>query len=97
MDMALGKSLGLDGFTTKFFHHRWFIVKNEVWALVAKSQRISGVLPTLNATFLILIPKEEKMIEPRKFRTISLCNVIYKIITKVIYSYLKSHASSGLP
>ena len=39
--------------------------------------------------FLTLIPKNEGADSPNKFCPISLCNVIYKIITKVIANQLK--------
>ena len=42
-----------------------------------------------NATFLTLIPKEIGSEDPGKFRPIALCNVIYKIITKVIANRLR--------
>jgi hypothetical protein len=45
--------------------------------------------PSLNATFLTLIPKEERVTNPKNFRPIALCNVIYKIISKVIALRLK--------
>jgi hypothetical protein len=48
-----------------------------------------GVLLALNATFLTLIPKEDKANVPNKFFPLSLCNVIYKIISKVISLHLK--------
>eukprot|EP00253_Pinus_taeda_P010526 PITA_10526 len=47
------------------------------------------MLPSLDATFIALIPKEEQSITLEKFRPIALCNVIYKIISKVITSLLK--------
>jgi hypothetical protein len=45
---------------------------------------ISGKFLALNSTFLTLIPKEQIFINMRNFIPISLCNVIYKIISKVI-------------
>lgn len=50
---------------------------------------MGGILRAFNATFLTLIPKEIGREYPGKFRPITLCNVIYKIITKVIANRLK--------
>jgi hypothetical protein len=82
--LSPGKSSKPDGFTSDFFHHCWQVIKLDVWDLVKESQRILGVLPALNATFLSLIPKEEKVLTPISFSLYPLCNVIYKIISKVI-------------
>jgi len=46
------------------------------------------MLPSLNATFITLIPKEEHSKTLDKFRPVALYNVIYKIISKVIASCL---------
>jgi hypothetical protein len=89
MSMVSGKSPGPNGFTSAFFHHCWSIVKLDVWALVTESQRISGILPVLNATFITMILKEAQATDPSQFRPIALCNVIYKIITKVLASCIK--------
>jgi len=47
------------------------------------------MLPGMNATFIALIPKEAHHSTPYKFRPIALCNIIYKIVSKVIASRLK--------
>ena len=87
--MALGKSPGPDGFTTNFFHHFWDLVKEDVLDIVEESRTKMGVPKAFNATFLTLIPKEAGVDSPDKFRPILLCNVIYKIISKVIANRLK--------
>ena len=53
------KSPGPDGFTTNFFHYFWEQIKMEVWELVEESRKLHWILPSLNSTFLALIPKEE--------------------------------------
>jgi exonuclease III len=88
-DMPPGKAPGPDGFTTDFFHYCWDMIKEDVWLAVEESRTSGQVLSTLNATFITLIPKEERATHPKQFRPISLCNVIYKIITKVIANRLK--------
>ena len=87
--MAQGKTPGPDGFATNFFHFFWEMIKEEFWAILEESRSKRGVLKSFNATFLSLIPKGEGGDSPGKFRPISLCNVIYKIITKVIANRLK--------
>jgi len=57
--------------------------------VVEDSHSHSNALPALNSTFLALIPKEEHVDYPNNFVPISLCNVIYKIITKLIANWLK--------
>jgi hypothetical protein len=50
----------------------------------------------LNATFLALIPKSDKPDSFGGYRPISLCNLVYKIITKIIVSRIKSCMSCGI-
>ena len=87
--MALGKSPGPNGFTTNLFHHFWDLFKEYVLGIMEESRTKRGVLKAFNATFLTLIPKEVVVDTPDKFIPIALCNVIYKIISKVIANRLK--------
>jgi len=54
------------------------------------------LLGAYNTTFIALIPKEENPTTFEKFRPISLCNYIYKIISKVIARRLKSVLSKQI-
>jgi hypothetical protein len=89
MEMPKGKSLGPDGFTTEFVHACWYVIKQDIWEAIEDSRKFLKVLPAFNSTFLTLIPKEEKVEDPNKFKPTTLCNVIYKIISKVIANCLK--------
>ena len=65
-------------------------MKEEVVDIVEEYRNKRGVLKSFNATFLTLIPKEAGTDTPKKFRPIVLCNVIYKIISKVIANHIKT-------
>ena len=85
----VGKAPGPDGFTADFFHYCWHFIKANVWQIVEESRKTLGILLAFNATFLTLIPKEDKSTTPQAFRPIALCNVIFKLITKVIANRIK--------
>eukprot|EP00253_Pinus_taeda_P015050 PITA_15050 len=84
-----GKAPGPDGFTANFFHEFWELVSTEVWELVEESRTMHWILPSLNSTFLALIPKGAESNTPDKYRPIALCNIIYKLISKVLANRLK--------
>lgn len=54
-----------------------------------ESRSLRWMFPGLNATFIALIPKEAQPSAPDKYMPIALCNIIYKIVSKIIASRLK--------
>ena len=83
------KSPGPDGMSTIFYQKYWDVVRYDVVNCVLGALN-SGLLPcSLNETFICLIPKVASPQKISEFRPISLCNVVYKIISKVLANRLK--------
>lgn len=78
------KALGLDGFQAIFFKQYWHIVGEDVWRMVSGAFVSGRIDPTLIETSITLIPKGDNPKTFKDFRSISLCNTIYKILTKVL-------------
>ena len=58
--------------------------------LAAEQARTSGkIYGAINSTLLTLIPKCEKPLTFVNFQPISLCNLVYKVISKIVALQLK--------
>lgn len=57
--------------------------------IMEESRRNKRMHPTLNYTFLVLIPKINHLEEQQGFRPIALCNVIYEIMATIMVNHLK--------
>ena len=83
------KAPGPDGFSVEFFTSAWDLVGKDVISAV-KSFFTTSVLPRqVNATVISLIPKVSGADKLSDFRPISLCNTVYKVISKIIASRLQ--------
>jgi hypothetical protein len=63
--------------------------KHDVYRVVEDSRRSSSILKALNVTMITLIPPKNEVRTPGSYRSIALCNVVYKIISKLIANRLK--------
>lgn len=78
------KSPSPDKFSGIFFRKYWQTVKENVTCFVKEVFRLGLILRTINSTFLVLIPKSGKPNTFSQFRPISLCNFIYKMVSKIL-------------
>jgi len=83
------KSPRLDGWTIEFYIGFFDLVGDDLWKLVEESKSSGKVLGAINSTFIDLIPKIKEPSSFGNFRPISLCNLGYKLISKIIANRLK--------
>jgi len=83
------KSPGPDGFHCIFFKQYWHIVGDDNFKLVSSAFRTGFFVPNISDTLIALIPKIDPPQTYKDFRPISLCNITYKIITKVLVDRLR--------
>ena len=88
-DINPDKALGPDGMTSLFFQQYWGITAEVMRQTVIDFFQDNALDPRLNQTNICLIPKTERPSEMSEFRPISLCNVSYKVISKILSKRLK--------
>ena len=89
MEMALLKAPGPNGMPPLFFQTYQTDVSMDVTHAVLSCLNSCSILKSINHTFITLIPKVKNLEKVSNFRPISFCNVIYKIISKLIANRLK--------
>ena len=87
--MAPLKAPGPNGMPLVFYRSFWPDIGMDVSDAVLSCLNSSTLLKSINHTFITLIPKVNNPESVAQFRPISLCNVIYKILSKVIVNRLK--------
>jgi hypothetical protein len=83
------KAPGPDGYMADFYQFRWDMVGEEVCDAALHFFNSVSMDAAINATNIVLIPKNCNPCSVTDFRPISLCNVLYKIISKVLANRLK--------
>ena len=87
-DIAEDKASGPDRYSSSFFKAAWRIVGQEVTEAVLDFFNTGRLLKQINTTLLAVIPKVHSPMSISDFWPISCCNVLYKIIAKLIVQLL---------
>eukprot|EP00253_Pinus_taeda_P018333 PITA_18333 len=88
-NMSLDKAPGPDGFTVAFYRTHWEIIKKDYIRMAKNFFTKCKMGSSIKSSHLALIPKDPNPQSFDRFRPISLCNVSYKIITKILANRLK--------
>ncbi|XP_061373061.1 uncharacterized protein LOC133315448 [Gastrolobium bilobum] len=87
--MGAFKAPGSDEFPAVFYQRQWNQIKGQVCKTVKDLWCTPKRIAEVNHTLLVLIPKTKRPESITQFRPISLCSVLYKILSKFIVGRLK--------
>ena len=88
-DMEPLSAPGSDGMPPIFFQTYWSVVGDDVTSAVLNCLNNCSMPAEINHTFITLIPKVKSPERISEFRPISLCNVVYKLVSKVLANRLQ--------
>lgn len=87
--LAKEKIPGPNGWTVEFFQHFFEFMGEDILRAVEES-RSKAIFPKkLNETFIALIPKLDRPEGFTDYWPISLCNALYKLVSKIIACRIK--------
>ena len=88
------KAPGPDGLTVAFWQLCWDIVRDDVMRMFRDFHETGKFVRSLNATFIVMIPKKGGAKDLKDFHAISLVGSLYKLLAKVLANRLKRVMSS---
>ena len=83
------KAPGPDGLHAIFYKRFWSMLGDDLVTEVLQAVNSCTIPSGWNNTTVVLIPKVENPETVAQFRPISLCNVVYKVISKMLANRLK--------
>ena len=83
------KAPGPDGFSAGFFHSNWDNIGGEIVKEIQEFFITDRLPAKINDTHIRLIPKVQSPQTVAEYRPIALCNVYYKIISKIMTKRLQ--------
>ena len=78
-----------DDFPVLFYKKYWTIVGESVTRAVTSFFQTGRMPAKVNNSFIVFIPKSQSPTSFNYYRPISFCNVVYRIITKLLVSRLR--------
>ena len=82
--MVNNKAPGPNGFNALFFKKAWNIIGDDIFAAVNEFFTTGKILKQINHAIIALIPKHDQASQVNHFRPISCCNLLYKIVSKIL-------------
>lgn len=91
--MAPTKEPGPDGFPALFYQTDWDLIKEDICSAINSFLKWDSIPEGLYDSVIVLILKVSNPVHLSNFRLISLCNVLYKIASKVLANRVETGAA----
>lgn len=85
-----------DGYHLFFYKKYWDTLNPDLTFFIRKIFGDKAIPESINETLIAMIPKTSYLFSITQFRPISLCNTVYKIVTKLIANRLRSFLPSRI-
>ncbi|XP_072080961.1 uncharacterized protein [Arachis hypogaea] len=87
---------GSDGLPSLIYKNNWEIMKGKLCNFIYSCWTEPKQIEQSNTTLLMLVPKLNNPEFISQFRLIALCNVCYKVITKILVDRIKPHLNDKI-